>query len=144
MSSTGVARRYTSNRWSLAKERLKFLLCCRCCQARLPIFSSPHALGSVSHRPEPSGGFFGAQPARLQCPSTRADAETLNTGCHFPTTEMRETTGDLRWDRVSVHRLCLTVENAIERAPGGKRLDAALPEMVAHHASADRARPVWR
>jgi len=126
------------------KDRLNFLLCCRCCQALLHIFSSPHSLGSVSHRPEPSGGFFGAQTSRLQCPSTRADADTINTGCHFPTTEMRETTGDLRWDRVRVHLLCLTVENAIDRATGGKRLDAALPEMVANHASADRARPVWR
>ena len=121
-----------------------FLLCCRCCQALLHIFSSPHSLGSVSHRPEPSGGFFGAQTSRLQCPSTRADADTINTGCNFPTTEMRETTGDLRWDRVRVHLLCLTVENAIDRATGGKRLDAAWPEMVANHASADRARPVWR
>ena len=139
--------RYTTQRGAQAargKGRLNFLLCCRCCQALLHIFSSPHSLGSVSHRPEPSGGFFGAQTSRLQCPSTRADADTINTGCHFPTTEMRETTGDLRWDRVRVHLLCLTVENAIDRATGGKRLDAALPEMVANHASADRARPVWR
>ena len=126
------------------KSRLNFLLCCRCCQALLHIFSSPHSPGSVSHRPEPSGGFFGAQTSRLQCPSTRADADTINTGCNFSTTEMGETTGDLRWDSVRVHLLCLTVENAIDRATGGKRLDAALPEMVANHASADRARPVWR
>src|SRR5713101_6629935 len=129
---------------NLCGKAQNFLLCCRCCQALLHIFSSPHSLGSVSHRPEPSGGFFGAQTSRLQCPSTRADADTINTGCNFPTTEMRETTGDLRWDSVRVHLLCLTVENAIDRATGGKRLDAALPEMVANHASADRARPVWR
>ena len=94
----------------------------------------------------PSGraACFGASTSRLQCPSTRADADTINTGCNFPTTEMRETTGDLRWDRVRVHLLCLTVENAIDRATGGKRLDAALPEMVANHASADRPRPGWR
>ena len=123
---------------------LNFLLCCRCCQALLHIFSSSHSMGSVSHHPEPSGGFFGAQTSRLQCSSTRADADTINTGCNFSTPEMRETTGDLRWDRVRVHLLCLTVEHAIDRATGGKRLDATLPERVANHASADRARPVWR
>jgi hypothetical protein len=109
----------------------------------LAYFSSPHALGGVSHRPEQSGGFFGAQTSRLQCPSTRAGADTVNTGCNLPTAEMRETTGDLRWERVRVHLLCLTVENAIDRATRGKRLDAALPEMVSNHVSADRARPVW-
>ena len=69
-----------------AKVLVNFLLCCRCCQALLHIFSSSHSLGSVSHRPEPSGGFFGAQTSRLQCSSTRADADTINTGCNFPTT----------------------------------------------------------
>src|SRR4029450_3087920 len=37
---------------------LFFLLCCRCCQALLSIFSPYHSLGAVSHRPDRSGGFL--------------------------------------------------------------------------------------
>src|SRR5262249_8577005 len=37
---------------------LNFLLCCRCCQALLPIFSSPHSLGAGFPRPDWSGGFL--------------------------------------------------------------------------------------
>jgi hypothetical protein len=40
------------------KGRLNFLLCCRCCQAPLKIFSFLHSLGAVSHRPDRSGGFL--------------------------------------------------------------------------------------
>src|SRR2546422_10307983 len=40
------------------KVRLKFLLCCRCCQAFLYIFSSVHSLGGVSYCPQRSGSFL--------------------------------------------------------------------------------------
>ena len=45
-------------RWRRKKCRLKFLLCCRCCQAPLRIFSSLRSLGAVSHGPDRSGGFL--------------------------------------------------------------------------------------
>jgi hypothetical protein len=38
--------------------RLNFLLCCRCCQVLLSLFSPYHSLGAVSHRPDRSGGFL--------------------------------------------------------------------------------------
>jgi hypothetical protein len=60
-------------RW---KRHLKFLLCCRCCQAPLNIFSFLHSLGAVSHRPDWSGGFCGVGTSRLQRPSIRAGSTT--------------------------------------------------------------------
>jgi hypothetical protein len=39
------------------KDRLNFLLCCRCCQAPFCIFFLLHSLSAASPRPEPSGGF---------------------------------------------------------------------------------------
>src|SRR5262249_39741709 len=75
-----------------AKERLKFLLCCRCCQALLRIFSflyfwtqSPIAQSHLSTS-------FDAQSSRLQCLSARASPETITAGEQCPTAEMRKTT----------------------------------------------------
>src|SRR5712691_12798547 len=44
-----------ANCLNLNQKKCKFLLCCHCCQALLPIFSSVHSLGGVSHCPERSG-----------------------------------------------------------------------------------------
>ena len=40
------------------KSALNFLLCCRCCQALVSIFSPYHSLGAVAYRPDRSGGFL--------------------------------------------------------------------------------------
>jgi len=39
------------------REIMVVLLCCRCCQAPVGFFPLP-VLGTVSPRPEPSGGFW--------------------------------------------------------------------------------------
>src|SRR6266851_5784894 len=44
-----------ANCLNLNQKKCKFLLCCHCCQALLPLFSSVHSLGGVSHCPERSG-----------------------------------------------------------------------------------------
>ena len=58
----GGVRWYTRPKWcipddAMAKYRLNFLLCCRCCQAPFCIFFLLHSLRAASPRPEPSGGF---------------------------------------------------------------------------------------
>jgi hypothetical protein len=58
-----------------AKGLLNFLLCCRCCQAPLPIFFL-HFLGTVSHRPEGAGDFLWRWTSRRQRPALRAGFTT--------------------------------------------------------------------
>jgi len=99
----------------VAKSCWVVLLCCRCCQAPIGIFFPLPVLGTVSPRPEPSGGVGSHATPPHPCPSAHTSSATVHTACPVPTADMRAIIVDLRWKTVSGHLLGLTLEHAIDR-----------------------------
>src|SRR5215510_16303130 len=120
------------------KKRWVVLLCCRCCQAPVGIFFPLPVLGTVSPRPEPSGGFGWHAAPPPPCPSAHTSSDTVHTACPVPTADMRAIIVDLRWKTVSGHLLGLTLENAIDRPTRGDRVTAVLTQMLSHAIRTDR------
>src|SRR5215468_5892820 len=110
----GLISNWSCRSVSYPSERV-VLLCCRCCQAPVGIFFPLPVLGTVSPRPEPSGGFGWRAAPPHPCPSAHTSADTVHTACPVPTADMRAIIVDLRWKTVSGHLLGLTLEHAIDR-----------------------------
>src|SRR5215831_16744678 len=70
---------------------LYFLLCCRCCQASLRIFSFLYFWTQSPIAQSHLATSFDAQSSCLQCLSARASPETITAGAQCPTAEMRKT-----------------------------------------------------
>jgi hypothetical protein len=117
---------------------LKFLLCCRCCQALLRLFSFLYFWTQSPSAPSPLSTSFDAQNSPLQGLSTRARPETITAGYQCPTAEMSKTTCDLGSARVGVALLCLTAQTARERPTRGHPRSAVLTQMLSHDVRGDR------
>jgi hypothetical protein len=117
----------------------------------LPPLSSPcrhifplPVLGTVSSRPEPSGGFGWHAAPPHPCPSTHTRADTVHTACPVPTADMRAIISDLRWQTVSGHLLGLTLAHALDRPTRGDRVTAVLTPRLSHSIRIDRTHATRR